>query len=340
MHLLQARTADDLWLQAADRLRRRDGTLEQPSRRGPTIELLHTCLVLEDARQRWIVNREPAMNPAFALAEVVWILNGRNDSSFLNFWNPKLQKYAGSGDTYHGAYGFRLRRHFGIDQIQMAYETLEKDPHSRQVVLQIWDSRGDLPITQGRPRDEDIPCNVCSLVKRREGRLEWVQVMRSNDLVLGLPHNIIQFTHLQELMAGWLGCEVGHYTHMSDSLHVYENALGSVEAGTPVAVAENLDQWKLGFHETMLLMDGIADRMDAMRQRDTTEDQLLESCAAPEYPIPAQNLLRIVGADAARRQKMPVLCSRLAAECSNPILSQMWNGWTQRQEDRHVRERT
>jgi len=56
----------------------------------------------------------------------------------------------------------------------------------------------------------------------RRGKLEWLQVMRSNDAVWGLPYNFIQFTSLQEILAGWLGVPIGSYNHVSDSLHVYE----------------------------------------------------------------------------------------------------------------------
>jgi thymidylate synthase len=112
---------------------------------------------------------------------------------------------------------------FGVDQIRYAFESLSAQPHSRQVVLQIWDASSDLPVHAGQPRSQDIPCNICSLLKVREGRLEWTQIMRSNDLKLSWPHNIVQFTTLQEMMAAWLDLELGFYTHYSDSLHVYTN---------------------------------------------------------------------------------------------------------------------
>jgi len=338
VHLFTATTADELWSQPIEKIRHRQGTIEQPSRDGLTLELLHTCLVLENPLQRWVVNRVPAMNPAFALAEVVWILNGRNDSAFLNFWNPKLPKFQGSGDMYHGAYGFRLRRLFGIDQVRKSYETLAQVPHSRQVVLQIWDPRGDLPVENGQPRDQDIPCNLCAMVKVREGKLEWVQVMRSNDLVLGLPHNLVQFTYLQEMFAAWLGCGIGTYTHFSDSLHIYNRDIDALDCVNTDAPQPNTDRWSTGFDETMILIEELADRMDIMRQQGVTEKHLHRACTAPDIPRVAQNLLWIVGADAARRWQMSDLSKTLAKQCSNPSLTQMWNQWLRRQEDRHVRE--
>ena len=70
-------------------------------------------------------------------------------------------------------------------------------------MLQIWDPCQDLPDQDGKPVSEDIPCNVMALLKIRNGHLYWTQVMRSNDVMRGLPYNIIQFTMLQELFAAW-----------------------------------------------------------------------------------------------------------------------------------------
>jgi len=127
------------------------------------------------------------LNPAFAIAEIVWIMNGRHDSEFLNRWNSRLPLFAGAGPRYDGAYGHRLRRHFGIDQIQRVCDALSTDRASRQAVLQIWDARTDLPAPDGTAASADVPCNVSSLLKVRGGRLQWTQIMRSNDVFLGLP---------------------------------------------------------------------------------------------------------------------------------------------------------
>lgn len=59
----------------------------------------------------------------------------------------------------------------------------------------------------------------------RDGRLDWTQIIRSNDIFLGLPHNLVQFTTLHEVMAGWLGVQMGSYNQLSNSLHLYEKDL-------------------------------------------------------------------------------------------------------------------
>src|SRR4051812_12963435 len=106
--VIQGRNADELWQRAADEFRSGLRTEHQPSRAGPTREILRVALTLEDPRQRWVVSRQPALNPAFAIAKVVWIVMGRNDAEFLNYFNRSLPKFAGHEKTYHGAYGYRL----------------------------------------------------------------------------------------------------------------------------------------------------------------------------------------------------------------------------------------
>ncbi|MCY1304327.1 Thymidylate synthase [compost metagenome] len=46
--------------------------------------------------------------------------------------------------------------------------------------------------------------------------------MRSNDVYLGLPHDVFAFTMMQEILARSLGCELGEYKHYVSSLHLYE----------------------------------------------------------------------------------------------------------------------
>src|SRR5689334_22652456 len=111
MEVFRADTADLLWRQAFTSLIETADGARATSRQGVTIETLHAAFELLDPRQRWIVSRAPAINPAFAIAEVIWILRGRNESAVLNYWNRQLPKYAGPTDVYPGAYGHRLRHH-------------------------------------------------------------------------------------------------------------------------------------------------------------------------------------------------------------------------------------
>ncbi len=270
------------------------------------------------------------MNPAFAIVEVIWILCGRNDSGFVNFWNPVLPKFAGEGPTYHGAYGHRLSANFGVDQIQRAYKALAAEKDSRQVVLQIWDPEKDLPDEAGKPKSKDIPCNIVSLLKIRNGRLDWFQVMRSNDIYRGTPHNFIQFTSLQEVMAGWLGVELGSYIHLADSLHLYEHDLAELSIASEMAMVKNVDRLGCSWPAFTRTIRVIEKALDEIRSEGLKPERFVNLLANEELPEGWLNLLRIAAADAARRRGWVQEMELAASACTNEALKTAWARWLQR----------
>jgi thymidylate synthase len=331
--VIEAETADALWLKAADWFTPNGIATHQASRGGPTAEVLRASLTLQDPRQRWITSRAPAMNPAFALAEVVWIAVGRNDSAFLNYFNPKLPRFAGKGAAYHGAYGYRLRRHFGIDQLERTYKVLSANRDSRQVVLQIWDGAEDLPFEDGAPRTDDIPCNVASLLKLREGRLESTQIMRSNDLVLGVPHNIVHFSSLQEVLAGWLGVEVGSYNHFADSLHLYERDAPVSERIDPRVLPPNVESIALPKTTSELSFSILADLGDRLCSPTANAEQVLAAFRSVALDSAFRSWAAILTAEALRRRKAFGMIESVMRDCPNGCLATMFERWLRRRDN-------
>lgn len=221
----QGGSCDEVYRQAAGDIAREG--VEQPSRTELTKEIRHAVFSVNSPRDRVIFSRP--INPAFAIVEVLWIMAGRRDEDYLHFWNPRMDQWADDDGNLSG-YGYRLRQHFGIDQLKRATRALRQDKTSRQIVLQIWDPVEDLP--NPNPRSKDVPCNCMSHLLLRDGELHWLQIMRSNDLVWGLPYNFIQFTVLQEIMSGWLGVQAGSYSHLSSSLHVYSRHWNDLQSIT------------------------------------------------------------------------------------------------------------
>jgi thymidylate synthase len=325
----EASSADDLWLSIADVFRpdaERD-TREQESRAGQTHEILHAVISISDPVQRWVVSRAPALNPAFAIAEVVWILTGRNDARFLTYFNNRLPRYAGPGPTYHGAYGFRLRRHLKIDQLLRAFEALSHNPDSRQVVLQIWDSNIDLPDLDGGPRSADIPCNVMAMLKVRNGALEWFQVVRSNDLFKGMPYNLVQFTTLQEVLAGWLGLGVGSFNQVSDSLHVYNEELEGVVSSRKVVAPQNTDSIRVRKAESEALFSELSLLIDKLIEPSLRAAELEKITRWQQGPPAFRNMLLLVCAESARRRHLLNLAEEAMQHCTNPLFNTLWSRW-------------
>ncbi len=328
-HIVEAETADELWREAAQWFAD-EGASKQEGRGGPTAEILRAGLSLRNPRQRWVASRVPAINPAFAIAEVVWIVAGRRDSEFLNFFNPSLPKYQGVGPIYGRSYGYRLREHFGLDQLHRACTVLRTNTDSRQVVLQIWDSASDLPLEDGSPQGPDIPCNIVSLLKIRNGRLEWTQIMRSNDLFRGLPHNIVQFTCLQEVMAGWLGVDLGSYNHFSDSLHLYHNDGTVSERLEPFALAKNPDDLALPKNESDRAFIQLGEFANLLVSTDRKSADIDYAFGKLELPAAYLNLAAVLAAEALRRREDNAESQRMIENCTNSCLIQLFNRWNAR----------
>ena len=132
-----------------------------------------------------------------------------------------MKQYSDNGKIFHGAYGYRWRQHFNIDQIALIIKRLSNDPTDRRCVLQIWDSTVDLDSNK-----IDIPCNTHVYFKVRENLLHMTVCCRSNDIIWGAyGANVVHFSVLQEYVAQRLGLEMGEYVQISDSYHAYVDVL-------------------------------------------------------------------------------------------------------------------
>lgn len=318
-------SANEVWKKAVNSISSTGGISN--SRIGGTQEALHVTLTISDPRQKWISARVPAMNPAFALAELVWITNGKHESSVINHWNPSLPKYAGRDENYHGAYGYRLRHHFGFDQLEKAYLSLQNNPESRQVVMQIWDPKIDFPDDLGQPVSEDIPCNICSLLKVRNNKLEWTQILRSNDIFLGVPYNFVQFTGLQEILAGWLNVEVGTYTQLSDSLHIYQKDQKKMKIDSSKEEITNHDSLSLRKELSDKIIADIYNNMRKISNKNITIEEFEKYSFLLEDNQAYKNIMSIIAADSARRRGWNDLAAELMNRCKNELYKQMWYEW-------------
>ena len=314
MRVFEGGTADEVWRDAYADV---PTWTAQASRAGPTREALRATFVIADPRQRWVASRTPPISPALAIAEVAWILAGDDRLSYLLPWNADHAKFVGDAPHVHGAYGARLRRARGVDQILGAAAALRANPESRQVVLQIYDPAIDLPSPDGAPRSPDVPCNVTALLKVRDGRLEWTQVLRSNDLHLGVPYNLVQFTTLQEVVAGLVGVEVGAYAHYADSLHVYERDVRGHDLPAPFR-ERNEDDLRLpaeGFEAFVERFHACLERI-GVAENSADVERALDVDLTPGW----KNLALVCAAERARRIDSRPLAKSCLDICGNRVL--------------------
>ncbi|MFF4534305.1 thymidylate synthase [Streptomyces sp. NPDC001407] len=193
-----------------------------------TREVLNVSMQLIQPRAR-LLYAPPAriINPAFAVAETVWYLSG-TDAPWIYEYNGRLRHYTDDG-VLKGAYGPRMRNWARkVDQLRRVVEILKEDPDSRRALIQLYDPARDAA------GHKDVPCTLGFRFQLRAGRLHMTTSMRGQDVWIGMPYDLFFYTTLHELVAGWLGAELGEYHHQVGSLHIYERDLDQANGLTDV----------------------------------------------------------------------------------------------------------
>jgi thymidylate synthase len=203
------------------RLLREDGK-RMDSRVGPVLVVPRpVTTVYPLPRDRVSLSPLRDANPFFHLMEAMWMLAGRNDVEFVAQYAARMKEFSDDGATLNGAYGYRWRTHFDMDQLHWIAEDLKRDPNSRRAVLSMWDPHTDidLAIKGGK----DVPCNTQAYFRLQpSNKLDMTVTCRSNDIVWGAyGANVVHFSVLLEAMAALIGCDVGVYYQVSNNYHAY-----------------------------------------------------------------------------------------------------------------------
>ena len=220
MQIISARNVSEaliLGLQAVNE----EGLLRD-SRNGPVKVFEYpVTTVYEKPDERVVFYPDRDANPYFHFMEGLWMIAGRNDVEWISRFNASIANYSDDGVTFHGAYGYRWRKHFGFDQIDIIAEQLRANPDDRRIVLQMWDPKVDL--ARG---GKDFPCNTAIKFRIVDGRLDMTVENRSNDMIWGAyGANAVHFSMLQEYMAAKIGVSLGHYWQVSTNFHSYMDTL-------------------------------------------------------------------------------------------------------------------
>jgi thymidylate synthase len=200
----------------------RENGVVQKSQHGSTLEMSEPVSVMYlKPRERILFDPVRDSNPFLNMFEALWLIQGRNDVEFLKYLVDDMKKYSDDGETYYGAYGKRMFSTIGTEeenQVSLAIKRLRENPDDRQVVIMIREA-DDMGYY-----GKDNPCNLLISCKIRNNKLNIHVFNRSNDFVWGMTGtNVVQFSMLQEYMAGLIGVEVGTYHQTTDSMHVYDN---------------------------------------------------------------------------------------------------------------------
>lgn len=189
-------------------------------------------------------------NPFFHFFEALWMLNGDHDAAFLNRYVRDFgDRFAEEDGHLHGAYGYRWRHSFQIDQLDVAVARLKKNPVDRRVVIAMWNPEDDcleldlINDDTGLPYAEpkDLPCNTHIYLRIVDGKLELTVMCRSNDVVWGVyGANAVHFSMLQEYLAGRIGVPVGRMYQFSNNWHGYIDVITKMNLYNKQIRFENL----------------------------------------------------------------------------------------------------
>ncbi|WP_294353671.1 thymidylate synthase [uncultured Sphingomonas sp.] len=182
-----------------------------------TREVLARHTRLERPLERYLFVPERNDDVFAQVAETMWVLAGRDDVAWLERYLPRAREFSDNGETWRAAYGPRLRNWNGRDQIAETVRLLTEDPTSRRAVMSLFDPDRDFI------ESKDVPCTNWLGWIIRDKRLEMSVTLRSNDVIWGFSGvNSFEWSILQEMLAFWLGVEVGPANYFAMSLHLYD----------------------------------------------------------------------------------------------------------------------
>jgi len=175
---------------------------------------------------------------AYYIAESLWYLSGDDSTAWISNYSSFWNNISDDGLTANSAYGSRIFKPHSrvastIDsswtQWKYVIDELTSDQDSRRAVIHIRSPQDSILATK------DVPCTLSLQFFLREDKVHMVVSMRSSDLIFGIAYDIPAFTLFQEVLAKDLTARLGrpiglgHYTHISNSLHIYEKHFKMVE---------------------------------------------------------------------------------------------------------------
>ena len=229
--LFKGPSMDSLFVSVARALLDRGEVRE--TRGTKSLELSDAWLVLTDPSRSVVTLKERRLSQKYLHAEMLWYESGslevRDIAEHSSFW----ASLADTNGTVNSNYGFLAlkEKHSGKSQMEWCVDRLRQDPETRQAIINYNQPRHKYP------GNKDFVCTISQQFVLRNGRLDTVVLMRSNDLIYGLSYDAPWFASMLARVAAASGLEMGSYHHYASSLHVYERHFGMLrkiaEVGGP-----------------------------------------------------------------------------------------------------------
>jgi len=179
-----------------------------------------------------VVTCKPNTSWVYMAAEPIWVMSGSNK---LNF-SPEIARiqtpYSDNGVSLHGAYGpwYRMQKGHVIDR-------LDGDRNTRQAVMHFW--------RKNPPYMKDIACTVSAQWLIRDDEIHSIFTMRSSDVGMGLPYDMLTFACMTADIASSLKepVELGECLVNAGSRHVYEDQWDTLDVDEMMPRQYSYEPW-------------------------------------------------------------------------------------------------
>lgn len=159
--------------------------------------------------------------PHVAAAELAWCLMGHSHINWLQKHTHTWDAFAENDDgAMDAAYGYRWRSKFGRDQLDLAIKALRADPSDRRIWISSWDPSVD---GLGATGQKTVPCPVGFTLSILQGQLQSALMIRSSDVLMGLPYDVMRHALLMRAVASELSIDLGFMQVTLAHPHLYEN---------------------------------------------------------------------------------------------------------------------
>ncbi len=205
----------------------------RPSRAGSVLGMFGVSFTV-DCREYFnlLTTRQIFYKPV--LGELAAFLKGGKDLQTFkrygcNYWNANAAAWSKNKDVppidqrVGRIYGVQWRNWgYEIDQLEELVEGLQTNPFDRRHIVTAWN-----------PTDRDDmclpPCHIMFQCYVTEGELHMQVYMRSVDLCLGLPSDVVLYQTLLLILANECDLRPGNLTMVLGDAHIYHNHIEMAE---------------------------------------------------------------------------------------------------------------
>jgi len=194
-------------------------------------ELLNCVIEVEEPNLNLFKNEIRSSPEKYIAAELLYYFSGTNKADFIEQYASLWTKLKNEKNEVNSAYGnliFTEENKWGLDQYEWVIESLKRDKDSRQAFMHF-----NKPDHQYFGNKDQV-CTLIALFHIREDKLYMTLTMRSNDCILGFMTDFAFFNILHQqaylhLKRYYKKLQMGTYTHISHSMHLYAKHYDLVE---------------------------------------------------------------------------------------------------------------